>query len=518
MSAYLKIENPGVAPEESFTVLGASTKRGSNNDAVIGKFGTGNKQGVAVLLRNSINPVIFAGNLRMEFGTRTQTVNDGLGKHDFNRVVVKYGGKDVNGHSRTNTEDLGFVLEHGSEDWLGPSLALREFVSNALDRAIQQGEVEHLEKYVLANGLTHMTPEVKDRLFDVVMEYRKTATDYKNVSIDIVTDAQVRAKSGYTRIFVPLTTEIMDFYSNIGKWFLHFSEPEMLNATVMPKNNRNLEKNRQTAVIYRRGVRVREITNTDTPSLYDYNLEGLKLDESRQVDNYYVQYEAAKAMSNADVHQIARLFQSFMDGENYWESSFSGYGLEDGSHIDAQKEKWKKAFERVAGENAVIATEEGSDVASRKGYKVVKAPQGFVKAAERHGILTPSKVLSEDDSLGREVFNASENSVMAVDFMWDMIEKYHVQNGREKPDTKEFRKIMSGGSQTLGYYRQNNVYINQDIVGQAAHNDRTTLNQQLLVTALEEITHHVTGSTDNSRDFQDFLLNLVVYMAKDLDK
>jgi hypothetical protein len=107
---------------------------------------------------------------------------------------------------------------------------------------------------------------------------------------------------------------------------------------------------------------------------------------------------------------------------------------------------------------------------------------------------------------------------MAVDFMWDMIEKYHVQNGREKPDTKEFRKIMSFGSQTLGYYRQNNVYINQDIVGQAAHNDRTTLNQQLLVTALEEITHHVTGSTDNSRDFQDFLLNLVVYMAKDLDK
>ena len=72
MTAYLKIENPGVPPAEAFTLLGASTKRGNDNAATIGKFGSGNKHGVAVLLRNKLPPTVFAGNLKMEFGTRPQ--------------------------------------------------------------------------------------------------------------------------------------------------------------------------------------------------------------------------------------------------------------------------------------------------------------------------------------------------------------------------------------------------------------------------------------------------------------
>ncbi len=129
MATYLKIENPGVAPEEGFILLGASTKRGQSGQ--IGSFGTGNKMGVNVLLRSSISPVIFCGNLKIEFGTRNQAIDDGNKRVDFNRVFVKFGGKDSRGVSRSSTEDLGFVLEHGAKDWDGVDLAMREFVSNA---------------------------------------------------------------------------------------------------------------------------------------------------------------------------------------------------------------------------------------------------------------------------------------------------------------------------------------------------------------------------------------------------
>jgi hypothetical protein len=115
MPAFLKIENPGVAPSESFTLLGASTKRGDDNGQTIGRFGSGNKHGVAVLLRHKLAPVVFAGNLKMEFGTRPQSV----GNNEFARVMVKYGGKDNDGKSRSANEDLGFVLEYGAADWLG---------------------------------------------------------------------------------------------------------------------------------------------------------------------------------------------------------------------------------------------------------------------------------------------------------------------------------------------------------------------------------------------------------------
>lgn len=78
MTAFLKIENPGQAPVEGFTVLGVSLADTSKNVGVIGQFGSGNKHAIAVLLRNDLSPVVFAGTLKMEFGTRSQTVTDGL--------------------------------------------------------------------------------------------------------------------------------------------------------------------------------------------------------------------------------------------------------------------------------------------------------------------------------------------------------------------------------------------------------------------------------------------------------
>ena len=521
MAAYLKIENPGVAPEEAFTLLGASTKRGSDNAATIGKFGTGNKHGVAVLLRNKLEPVVFAGNLKLEFGTRVQGVNDGIRGHEFNRVVVKFGGKDRNGVSRSATEDLGFVLEHGSSDWLSVDLALREFVSNSLDRAVEEGEFTFVLNYL--NGKDEeFKREAQNRGSDASNEvkaalesYRKTATDYKSVVVEVVSDSQVRAKAGYTRIFVPLSAEVLAFYNDLGKWFLHFSEPELLGKTILPKSNRNLG-NRRSAVIYRRGVRVREFESSDTPSLYDYNLENLKLDESRRVDDWYVQYEAAQAFAGADVDTIARLWQSFLDGQKYWEHSFGSYGLEAGLHKAEQKATWNAAFEKVVGDQAVIATEEGGAIAARKGFTVVTAPEAFVQAAEKHGVRTPAKVLSADQKAGREVFDSTPDAEAAVEFAWDLVTRYGVTNGKDKPTVKTFRKIMDGGSQTLGYYKDGVVYINQDIAaGGSLSIGWHSLTQQLLVTALEEVAHHVTGATDNSRDFQDFVLNLVVYMAKE---
>jgi hypothetical protein len=104
MPAFLKIENPGAAPPEGFTVFGVSLAHTSANAGVIGQFGSGNKHGVAVLLRNELSPVVFAGTLKLEFGTRPQIVSDAQATKEFNRVVVKYGGADpVTGASRPFT-------------------------------------------------------------------------------------------------------------------------------------------------------------------------------------------------------------------------------------------------------------------------------------------------------------------------------------------------------------------------------------------------------------------------------
>ena len=101
------------------------------------------------------------------------------------------------------------------------------------------------------------------------------------MKIEVVDEAQVRAKRNFTRVFVPLNAEVLDFYNDLGKWFLHFSEPESLSKAILPKKNRNLG-DRKAAVIYRRGVRVREFETSDTETLFDYNLNDLPIDESRK--------------------------------------------------------------------------------------------------------------------------------------------------------------------------------------------------------------------------------------------
>lgn len=493
MTTYLKIENPGVAPAEAFTLLGASTKRNASSN-VIGMFGSGNKHGVSVLLRHGLGPTIFAGNLRMEFGTRKQE----MGEHEFARVVVKYGGKDSRGSSRSSVEDLGFVLEYGATDWLSIDLALREFVSNAIDRT-----VEEEEKEFLANcSYDEITAS-----YDEIENFRPR---FDRVVIEVVNDSQVRAKAGHTRVFVPMNTDVFRFYDNLGKWFLHFSEPELLNKTILPKANRNLS-DRKAAVIYRRGVRVREFESSNTPSLFDYNLENLQLDESRKVDDWRVQAEAARAISDADEASLRILVNSFIGNAHYWEHDFQSYHLDVGYGIsnerfDSRKKAWKAAFEAIAGPQAVLATKDAVEFASRKGFKVVKAPEPYVIAAGLYSVPTPNTMLTNDEREGREIYEPTDDAQEAVDFVWGLLEAHGVTNGRKKPPVKTFRKIMEAGSQTLGYYRDGVVYLNQDICEGRS--------QQLLVTALEEVVHHVTGATDNSRDFQDFALNLAIYLAR----
>jgi hypothetical protein len=484
MPAFLKIENIGVAPSEGFTVFGISLADTSSNAGVIGQFGSGNKHACAVLLRNDLSPVVFAGTLKLEFSTRPQAVSDAQATKEFSRVVVKYGGSDpVTGASRSSTEDLGFVLDYGKQDWDEVALALREFVSNSIDRSIRE------------------------------------VGDWSGVRIEVVEEAQVRAKNGFTRVFIPLTAEVLDFYTNLGKWFLHFSEPESINKNILPKANRNLG-DRKAAVIYRRGVRVREFESSDTESLFDYNLPDLRIDESRRASDWDVKHSAGKALANAEKSTLAVLFDRLLNSDKIaWEFSFDVFSMSpssgDSPEALAQRRKnWSEAFAQVAGDDAVMTGKGTKDQLERKGFVPVVAPENLVSAAGMYGVQTPASVLSVDEMVGREITDATPDAQAAVDFVWELLEEIGLTNGKEKPPAKSFTSILDAGSMLNGFYREGVVYIHRDLGGAGSVvGGRLALSDRLLKVALEEISHWVTQATDNSRDFQNFLLDVAVKLA-----
>lgn len=472
MPAYLKIENIGVCPVEGFTVLGVSLANTSNHAGVIGQFGSGNKHAISVCLRNEFDPVVFCGSLRLEFFTRPQTVADGQASKDFARVCVKYGGTDpTTGSSRSQTDDLGFVLNYGKQDWNEVALALREFVSNAIDRSIRE------------------------------------SGDWSGVKIEIVDENQVRAKRDSTRVFLPLTPEVLTFYNDLGKWFLHFSEPESLQKQILPKRSRNLG-DRRAAVIYRRGVRVREFESSDTESLFDYNLDNLTIDEARKASDWDVRHHCGQALANADKSILAILFDHLLNSEqSVWEFGFDIYSLQPryGSETE-RRQNWQEAFAQVAGETAVLTGEGTADQLERKGYKPVKAPEGLISAAARYGVQTPATVLSADEMFGRCITDATPDAKAAVDTVWDWLDEHELTNGKAKPPVKCFTSILDGGVMLNGYYREGVVFINADLAEGTSN--------RLLKVALEELAHYVTGATDNSRDFQNYLLDLAVKLGR----
>ena len=458
MPAYLKIENVGVCPPEGFTVLGVSLADTSDNQAVIGQFGSGNKHGVAVCLRNNVAPVVFCGTLRLDFFTKPQTVADSKASKDFGRVCVKYGGTDpTTGANRSSTEDLGFVMSYGEKDWSGIALALREFISNAIDRAVR----EH--------------------------------GDWRSVKVEIVDESRVRAKRDHTRVFLPLTAEVLDFFNNLGRWFLHFSEPESLDKAILPKANRNLGE-RKAAVIYRRGVRVREFESLDTESLFDYNLNDLTIDEARKASDWDVRHHCGRALAGADKDALAILFSHLLNSDKpAWEFAFDNYALQpnygDTSEEEQQKRRnWNEAFVQVAGETAVLTGEGTAKQLEGKGYKPVQAPEAIVNAAARYGVQTPAQVLSNDELSGRLVTEPTESARAAVDFIWLIIENHGLNNGKAKPPVKCFASILDGGTMLNGYYRDGTVFINADLApcGTA---DVDSLSARLLHVALEELAH-----------------------------
>ena len=428
---------------------------------------SGNKHALNVLLRANLQPVVFCGNHRLEFTTKPGKMKALEGDTNYNRVVVKHGGTDEDGASVTYSEELSQTDEYGILDWNCLGMAFREFVTNSIDAAIA---VNNVNKQ--ANG--------------------NAKWPWDGVKIELVPEEKVRAKRGYTRVFVPADNEeVIRFFANLGKWFLHFSEPESIMQAILPKKARNLDPDCKTAVIYRRGVRVREIDQYSSESLFDYNLNDLRVDESRNVDDYQCRNAATKAMAKASPEILASWIQSFRGDTSYWEHGFGGYELkpqwgETPEEIAVRKANWNKALE-IVGDSVVLAPKDGPlHTLEGKGYDPVEVPETVVNAADEYGCPTPSKILSADELDGRESFDPTPDAVAALDWVWERVNQAGMDAAKARPPIRCFRKVMNGGTVVHGFLRDGVVYINEDLAVGAS--------VELRQTVLEEVAHYLIRS------------------------
>lgn len=451
---YLLIENKGVAPVEAFTLLGDSGTRHRDIDGLIGQFGSGTKHAINLLLRKNIEFHIYSGKTRLEFFVEPCYVQDADGtQRESYPVKCRLSG------DRNKTIDCGWTLEFGALDWTETHMALREFVSNAIDCS-----------------------KIMDSEPVVQVEHNR------------------RAKSGSTRVFVSLrNSDVAEFHRNLGIHFLHFShDPSQVNKKFLRKNPDTMGPR-----IYREGVFVREL-NATARAAFDYNFKAheIEIDECRNSSEYNLRAKIAYLINTADSKILAQLMQAMSEGEVY-EATLDKFYLSYYSD-DGNKKQWVAAWEEFAGD-AVVATPalSRSPVAEHvrsKGRKVVALPDTFASVVQDMGVENVCRALggSVNNSVDVEVTPEAEAAVAEV---WNWCETAGMTNGKEKPKVGCYKELMNGESERLGYYKLggDTVFIREDVGGKLA-----------LKTAIEEVAHYITGSTDLSRDFQNFAFDLVV--------
>lgn len=475
---YIKIENPVCNPISSqfWTIWGSTTKREVKNEdqRIIGQFGSGGNHSIALCLRHGINPIIYNENEKLEFFTQPIELESITGTQIQHQVGVQHSGKDNKGKSIKKREILNHTLSFGAIDWNDVSFAMREFISNAIDACYLQN------------------------------------LDHKSVNIEIVSDSQIRAKAGTVRVFLPLTPETQNFYNNIGSWFLHFSQSELLGTNIFPRRNKNILEGNKCAMIYRRGVLVCEV-KSDVESIFDYNVDDIRMNESRSVDSWTAISEASyNVRINANEKSIAQIIRSFVGSTKYWEHDFPSYSMS--TYIpEDKKTSWQNVWKSLLGENAVVANAITAPMCLNKGYKPVSIPESFVNFIKNVGIFTDTDILTTNEIDGKVVTEPSPDFMEGTKFVWDRLESLGLTNNRPMPTIKGFDMNQTDNTITFGYWEKDTVAYNNMM-------DKG-LNEMLLHTIIEELTHHVTKANDGSRDFQNYLIKVIAQtLFKDFGK
>lgn len=451
---YLLIENPGLAPLEGLTLFGATSKDSSNTNQ-IGMFGSGTKHAVLVCLRLGLSPLIYSGTDKLEYATRPLV--------GYSDPEVFY---SINGSSPKTS---GCTLAYGKSDWgTQLNLALREFVSNALDAVDGQPE---------------------------------------KLSFSLV--EAPRAKAGVTRVYIPWSADLATFQKFLRLYFLHFrpsAQPQQPGP--MPK----LELN-SPARFYRRGVLVNQWHDPKQISLWDYNFVHLTLDEARNSDSWRMQAEATALLAE-DPKALAQTLMELNISDAWWESDLNRWTFQS-RLTPANSQQLAAELETMLGPKAVLVSTVASfDTAKQRGLEPVRIPAGILAGLSAQvAVPTATSRLSADDLLGRTVKPARPELAKQVQHWIQLFAQAGLTASREAPQAYEFTEHPNAtDGQLKGYCRQagqadSGVFFNSELVAAEATPD-------LDMTILEELTHWYSGHADFTRGFQEFLLRLVLKQSK----
>ena len=451
---YLMIENPGHASIELLVVRGASGSRGRVDR--IGQFGSGTPESIALSLRKDLRLTIFSSKDGYRFDTEKTYGEraDGALVPIYNVVMQKIGS--------TRTTKLGFDVSAGGFHWQDSGMVVREFLSNAVDA-------------------------VND-----------TTKNYSDIRTAYVTEADLKGREGYTRVFMLIDDEVQDYLDKIKSNFL------VLNQDYDPSQVFLEKAPKDPLRIYRKGVLVYE-DHDGRPSLYNYNFQDIRVNEDRTIAEHDARAWVSHALKYAAPDQIISWFKAIRDHKNVFEvTAIDNYRLQvsssDSDEAAARvRTYWSAAFRAVYGDKGVVVDSGyGEKGVQNKGYTPARVPTACRAALASYGLTLAETILSPDERVGRETFPLPRKAAERMVTVWEILVECGLHNGREMPALLGFKTMMGGHGTKQALYdpSDDRVLMSADV-----YEDEGV---SFYAATIEEFGHAITQAADETRVFQDW--------------
>lgn len=380
---FLAIRSTSRTNSVDMFTLGVSTARGTDK---IGQFGSGSLMGVLLWLRAfGESPIFMLNGSKVTFYARPERMSDGKA---FSRVYMVENGV---------TTPLSVSLDYGVNDWTDPIMALREWISNAIDQGADLAK-----------------------------------------SIDVV--EALDSIENEVSVFVPFNGTCQKYWQEIDKYFLHFSGKEKV--AVVEKDS--ISK----CAVYRRGVLIREL---DEQSIFDYNLD-FDISESRNGSSDSMTYKISDVImgnffgSNLSKDQKSVVFRHVLNHTDCLEIRLPHWR----EHLH---DSWKGVIdalpEGMRFSMPGITTGEATAI-NPKWYKMITA-----LCPNRDGLLTFGHAAKR----GHTIVPTPPETTKLVEFIWGVIAGLGLDNGKTIPKVEVFKTKDGKPAGSLGYYSNGVVSI-----------------------------------------------------------
>lgn len=402
--SHIIIQNQNELPVWGLRLLGLSNK----NEAQIGRFGTGLKESIALLIRRGISLIIYSGTCRIDLQVQEidgqQEICFSLSeKRDRFEAGQWYG--------------LGMHPNFGHHDWNDLWMVFRELLCNGIDEG----------------GLYH----------DVL-------------------SGEPTGVAGCTRVYLPCVPETLTAYTeSLERILLLHPEKQPL---VENQYGKVLAKGRHSKLqVFHRGIWVQ--SHNDRESIFDYDIPSLRLSESRTADWWSVGYAVGKILSGLNEASIKVMLPTILENKNVFERAVVEYTRE--FMGPEERNAYCNAFTAVYGD-AVITNSElfFFERLREQGHRpLVVECEGLFDVLRKSGVPTYASVLSSEDQEFSKIEEPTSACQERFDTVWGKFRSLGITGDRAKPPLRMFQQSKAASGYVLGCHRKGICYVNRDCVG-----------------------------------------------------